>query len=158
MEIDYLVYIISFHPTSTCSSSIQYMWPVCVVLVHVSSCMWMKHFIQAVPAIVCTIKTHMSVSLQSPSVYSGYRRRALDHTLKKISSTLSSNQEPLYIYGDFNFRLDFSAVLKVTHHRSVVVCYSRFCLSHNLISTSSTLSIMHTCIHFSIKQPTDCIP
>lgn len=51
---------------------------------------------------------------QSPSVYSGFRRKALEHALQNINSTLSSNQEPLYIYGDFNFRLDFSAVLEVS--------------------------------------------
>ena len=40
--------------------------------------------------------------------------------MQSISSTLRS-QEPIYIYGDFNFRLDFGAVVKVRPH-------SQYCL------------------------------
>ncbi len=48
--------------------------------------------------------------LQSPSVYSGYRRQALEHTIRSVCRV---GGEPVYFYGDFNFRLDFSAVVKV---------------------------------------------
>ncbi len=53
---------------------------------------------------------------QSPSVYCSYRRRALKHTLSQLSTSLNGASEPLYIYGDFNFRLDFSNVMKVSLH------------------------------------------
>lgn len=59
---------------------------------------------------ICT-HTHT----QSPSIYCGFRRRALEHTLQCVSSTLR-NPEPTYIFGDFNFRLDFVAVVKVRPH------------------------------------------
>ena len=52
---------------------------------------------------------------QSPSIYCGFRRKALEHTLQSVSSTLRTH-EPTYIYGDFNFRLDFGAVVKVRPH------------------------------------------
>ncbi len=51
--------------------------------------------------------------VQSPSVYSCYRKQALKFALDSVFSSLDNNAEPLYIYGDFNFRLDFSAVVKV---------------------------------------------
>ena len=54
--------------------------------------------------------------LQSPSVYSSYRRKALEFTFASLSETLGrhcAEAEPLFLYGDFNFRLDFSAVVKV---------------------------------------------
>ncbi len=50
---------------------------------------------------------------QSPSVYSGYRRQALDFALQKVKASTAAGSEPIYVYGDFNFRLDFSAVVKV---------------------------------------------
>ena len=53
---------------------------------------------------------------QSPSVYSSYRRKALEFTFSCLSETLGHQEtenEPLFLYGDFNFRLDFSAVVKV---------------------------------------------
>ena len=53
---------------------------------------------------------------QSPSVYSSYRRKALEFTFSCLSETLGHREaedEPLFLYGDFNFRLDFSAVVKV---------------------------------------------
>ncbi|XP_064382136.1 inositol polyphosphate-5-phosphatase A-like isoform X2 [Halichondria panicea] len=48
----------------------------------------------------------------SPSVYCSYRKRALEYTLSRLAASIKDISEPLYIYGDFNFRLDFSAVVK----------------------------------------------
>ena len=64
--------------------------------------------------IICTVAMDtVSLALQSPSIYSGCRKRALKYTLDTIFSSLDNSSEPLYIYGDFNFRLDFAAVVKV---------------------------------------------
>jgi len=49
----------------------------------------------------------------------------LEHALSRISSHISKDDkdpEPLYIYGDFNFRLDFSAVVKVPSMFDGFVC------------------------------------
>lgn len=53
------------------------------------------------------------VPFKSPSVYSTYRKRALNFALDSALSCIENNSEPLYMYGDFNFRLDFAAVVKV---------------------------------------------
>ena len=44
--------------------------------------------------------------------------------LQDVSTAIEGGIEPIFIYGDFNFRLDFSAVVKVgtysrvsVHHR-----------------------------------------
>jgi inositol-1,4,5-trisphosphate 5-phosphatase len=64
---------------------------------------------------------------KSPSVYSSYRRKALEFTFSCLSETLGHREaedEPLFLYGDFNFRLDFSAVVKhiltANHHTKFV--------------------------------------
>ncbi len=67
---------------------------------------------------------------QSPSVYCSYRKRALEHTLSRLAASIKDITEPLYIYGDFNFRLDFSAVVKVSH----------FILIHVILGTSCSMS------------------
>ncbi len=51
--------------------------------------------------------------LQSPSAYCSYRKRALRYAMDFIRNSTESKSEPIYIYGDFNFRLDFTAVVKV---------------------------------------------
>ena len=62
--------------------------------------------------------------LQSPSVYSTYRKTALKYTLDSVFSSIDNSSEPLYIYGDFNFRLDFAAVIKV---RGELMCGWKTC-------------------------------
>jgi inositol-1,4,5-trisphosphate 5-phosphatase len=64
---------------------------------------------------------------KSPSVYSSYRQRALQYTFDSLADTLGrhlATTEPLFLYGDFNFRLDFSAVVKhiltANHHTKLV--------------------------------------
>jgi inositol-1,4,5-trisphosphate 5-phosphatase len=64
---------------------------------------------------------------KSPSVYSSYRRKALEFTFASLSETLGrhcAEAEPLFLYGDFNFRLDFSAVVKhiltANHHTQLM--------------------------------------
>ncbi len=52
-------------------------------------------------------------ALQSPSVYSSYRKKALKYAVDSVISSIENVSEPLYIYGDFNFRLDFAAVIQV---------------------------------------------
>ena len=68
--------------------------------------------------------------VQSPSVYSSYRHKALEFTFSSLSGALghhAADTEPLFLYGDFNFRLDFSAVVKV-------VCYTVF-ITHTSFTT-----------------------
>ena len=78
-------------------------------------------------------------TLQSPSVYSSYRRKALEFTFSCLAESLgrqAAESEPLFLYGDFNFRLDFSAVVKVCHTRLYVARFSCFVL-YNYTSTIS---------------------
>lgn len=49
---------------------------------------------------------------KSPSVYSKYRKQALKFAMESVLRSIEDSSEPLYIYGDFNFRLDFSAVVQ----------------------------------------------
>jgi len=51
---------------------------------------------------------------QSPSIYSYHRRKALKYSLDHILTSLKNEPEPLYIYGDFNFRLDLCNFSKVS--------------------------------------------
>lgn len=37
----------------------------------------------------------------------------MKYALDSVSTSIENTSEPLYIYGDFNFRLNFSAVVKV---------------------------------------------
>lgn len=52
-------------------------------------------------------------NVQSPSVYCAYRKKALECAIQSVNRTLTDLQEPVIFYGDFNFRLDFSAVMRV---------------------------------------------
>lgn len=71
---------------------------------------------------------------KSPSVYTSYRRKALEYTFTSLSETLGHNRaesEPLFLYGDFNFRLDFSAVVKhilTTNHQTQIVKAENGCV------------------------------
>ncbi|CAL1525928.1 unnamed protein product, partial [Lymnaea stagnalis] len=47
----------------------------------------------------------------SPSVYAGNRQRALLHTLQRFENDKYS-KVPLFIYGDFNFRLDSNILIR----------------------------------------------
>ncbi|XP_076460501.1 inositol polyphosphate-5-phosphatase A-like isoform X2 [Babylonia areolata] len=47
----------------------------------------------------------------SPSLYCGNRKRALLHTLQRFENDQYS-KVPLYIFGDFNFRLDSCSLIK----------------------------------------------
>lgn len=49
---------------------------------------------------------------QSPSAYSQYRRRALHHTLDSVKRNLEESNESVFLFGDFNFRLDLTSVVK----------------------------------------------
>eukprot|EP00731_Ephydatia_muelleri_P020979 Em0013g706a len=51
-------------------------------------------------------------ALESPSVYCAYRKKALERAIQSVNRTLADLQEPVLFYGDFNFRLDFSAVMR----------------------------------------------
>lgn len=87
---------------------------------------------------LCHVVVHTVcvVPLQSPSVYCSYRRRALKHTLSRLSSSLNGASEPLYIYGDFNFRLDFSGVIKVScmeSHQLFLLMYMWWSLPHSCL-------------------------
>ncbi|XP_065883608.1 inositol polyphosphate-5-phosphatase A-like [Dysidea avara] len=48
---------------------------------------------------------------KSPSEYSSYRKTALSHVLNRLKD-LVKGDEALFLYGDFNFRLDLQAVIK----------------------------------------------
>ena len=83
------------------------------------------------PTLFFSLSLSLSPSLllpptpQSPSVYSSYRRRALEFTFSCLSETLghrAAETEPLFLYGDFNFRLDFAAVVKVSLLAVHILC------------------------------------
>ncbi|XP_070212436.1 inositol polyphosphate-5-phosphatase A-like isoform X2 [Littorina saxatilis] len=54
----------------------------------------------------------------SPSLYCGNRRRALLHTLQRFENDQYS-KVPLYIFGDFNFRLDSNLLIKALTPQAV---------------------------------------
>ncbi|KAK7488701.1 hypothetical protein BaRGS_00019998 [Batillaria attramentaria] len=54
----------------------------------------------------------------SPSLYSGNRRRALLHTLQRFENDQYS-KVPLFIFGDFNFRLDSCLLIKALTAKAV---------------------------------------
>ncbi len=75
------------------------------------------------PPLSLPLSLSLSLSLspsQTPSVYTGYRQKALQHTLRGVSTNLGGVQEPIYIYGDFNFRLNIGSVLRVS--QNVITC------------------------------------
>jgi inositol-1,4,5-trisphosphate 5-phosphatase len=50
----------------------------------------------------------------TPSIYSEYRRRALEYSIKKIKShQVGSETSHLAVFGDFNFRLDLASLIDV---------------------------------------------
>ncbi|XP_012942616.1 inositol polyphosphate-5-phosphatase A isoform X2 [Aplysia californica] len=59
----------------------------------------------------------------SPSVYSGNRQRALLHTLQRFENDKYS-KVPLFIFGDFNFRLDSNILIKELT-RKLVACQTK---------------------------------
>ena len=59
--------------------------------------------------------SNLTALISSPSIYSENRKKALLYTLECIKKN-QSNQEPeqnFAIFGDFNFRLDLSALVDV---------------------------------------------
>ncbi|XP_065184368.1 inositol polyphosphate-5-phosphatase A-like isoform X2 [Sycon ciliatum] len=67
---------------------------------------------------------------QSPSIYVANRARALRHTLKRIEE-LGLREAPMFIFGDFNFRIDLHGIVhdhlagvnaKSTEKDGVVAC------------------------------------
>ena len=78
--------------------------------------------------------SNLLAAAQSPSIYSQFRKNALQYTLKKyerasmsITDTFlclslpldpSERSVPFAIFGDFNFRLDAHRLLEVTTTRS----------------------------------------
>jgi hypothetical protein len=51
--------------------------------------------------------------LQHPTQYADNRARALNHTLKELTQ-FNTDQSNLFIFGDFNFRLDIRSFIKVS--------------------------------------------
>ena len=53
---------------------------------------------------------------KTPSIYVNFRERALVHTLDRVQNTLGSHElpprAPLFIFGDFNFRLEGKSVVR----------------------------------------------
>ncbi|XP_077992648.1 inositol polyphosphate-5-phosphatase A-like [Glandiceps talaboti] len=47
----------------------------------------------------------------TPSVYSNHRRKALEHVLQRFASD-KYDKVPVFIFGDFNFRLDLNGVIR----------------------------------------------
>lgn len=55
----------------------------------------------------------LSAPTQFPSQYTIIRQNALKHALDKFNNDQYDNV-PLFIFGDFNFRLDTKAVVEVS--------------------------------------------
>jgi hypothetical protein len=51
--------------------------------------------------------------MKSPSIYSQYRKRALDYSLLKIEQNKLGDNELNAVFGDFNFRLDLNTLINV---------------------------------------------
>ena len=53
---------------------------------------------------------------KTPSIYVNFRERALVHTLDRVQNTFGSHElpprAPLFIFGDFNFRLEGKSVVR----------------------------------------------
>ncbi len=50
----------------------------------------------------------------TPSIYSEYRRRALEYSIKKIKSNQCAGETShIAVFGDFNFRLDLASLIEV---------------------------------------------
>lgn len=80
--------------------------------------------------------SNLLAAAESPSVYSQFRKNALEHTLKKYKHAFmsaidaflcrrlpldpSERSVPFAIFGDFNFRLDAHRLLEVNPKRSSV--------------------------------------
>lgn len=51
---------------------------------------------------------------QDPALYSGYRKKALDYTLESYDEFRQSAENGcLFVFGDFNFRLNPDSFLRV---------------------------------------------
>jgi hypothetical protein len=56
------------------------------------------------------------LAIQNPSLYSANRKKAMEFVLQRYSSScLTEEEKPalLFVFGDFNFRLNASSFLKV---------------------------------------------
>jgi hypothetical protein len=51
--------------------------------------------------------------MKTPSIYSQYRKRALDYSLLKIEQNKLGDNELNAVFGDFNFRLDLNSLINV---------------------------------------------
>ena len=61
-------------------------------------------------------------SFQCPSSYSTIRLHALQYVLDRFSND-AYEKVPLFIFGDFNFRLDTKAAIQVNLFSPLYVCY-----------------------------------
>lgn len=82
-----------------------------IAMESVSYCLWLGCTLFSLQLIFRIINSHFYFKF--PSQYTIIRQNALKHALDKFSSDQYANV-PLFVFGDFNFRLDTKAVIDVS--------------------------------------------